>query len=462
VRNRYRAALRTYLRWPLVLIAIVAVILALIASLLLAFERPDRITFAATFPFAFWLACLGVAGAEHLREMLGSPRSRVLPGLYETHLVVAGAMTAIVGFVVPCLMAGLTVGLGECGLALVAVTLAALTVPPMLMQRPFAGALVWIVWLPIWLVELVFPQSEFLAETPVSLLSSLALLAASLVSALALAIHFLEFREETPGSSRRGLLQPLWGPESTISDSRDEERWQWSRLRVPVPHNLRGLGGKSPGAGENLLRRARHWHAASQIGPNMLLQGVLAVVMVLAMAIFLGTRSLGHMASLLCFLAPLIGLAPAFVLGLQPAVRARVAGEFLRPFSRTEHVHAVGLVLVVFLAAAALAIIVVPLAAFWLVASKPVRSQQPLWPLAAGLSAIPLFLGVGLANLRESEAFWAILASWIAYPLFLWLADSCAGKNEGWPLFGLCTLMAAIGFAIMRGAYRSWLDRDVG
>jgi hypothetical protein len=277
-----------------------------------------------------------------------------------------------------------------------------------------------------------------------------------LASVLALALHFLQFREETPGFSRRWLFQPLWGPGSAIGNSRDEARLQWSSFRLPLPHNLRALGGKSPGTGESLLRRARHWHAASQVGSNMLLQGVLIV---LAIALFQGARSLGHMVSVLSFIAPLVGLAPAFVLGLQPAVRARVAGEFLRPFSRTQHVQAVGLAVVGFLVAEALEIILLPLPAFWLLASKPVWSEQPLWPMAAGLSAIPLFLGVGLANLRESEVFWAILASWIVHPLFLWLAAWCEG--EGWLLFGLCALMAAIGFATMRGAYRSWLNRDV-
>ena len=193
----------------------------------------------------------------------------------------------------------------------------------------------------------------------------------------------------------------------------------------------------------------------------MLRQCVLAGVVMLGIAISQGARSLGDIASLLCLAAPLVGLIPAFAISLQPAVRARVASEFLRPFSRTEHVQAVALVLVFFLVAVVLEISVLPLAGFWLVASKPVWSQQPLWPLAAGLSAVPLFLGVGLANLREPEAFWAILGSWIAYPLFLWLAASCEGKAEGLPLFGLCTLMAAIGCGTMRGAYRSWLNRDV-
>ena len=81
---------------------------------------------------------LGIVVAEHLKEVLSPPRSRVTPGLHKTHLLVAGAMTAIVGFVVPCLIAGFTVGFGERGLAVVAVTLAALTVPAMLSQRPFS------------------------------------------------------------------------------------------------------------------------------------------------------------------------------------------------------------------------------------------------------------------------------------------------------------------------------------
>ncbi|HEX4072508.1 MAG TPA: hypothetical protein VHX68_15110, partial [Planctomycetaceae bacterium] len=444
MRNRYREALSTYLRWPLILLAILTATLALIAALLLAIERPRRITFDGVFPFGFWLACLGITAAEHLREMLGSPRSRVTPGLRETHLLVAGAMTAIVGFVAPCLIGGLTVGLGERGLAVAAVTLAALTVPAMLSQRPFSGSLRWLIW-PLYLFVLfVLFRSEGPADIPVSVMASVALFAASIGSLLALAIHFLQLREETPGYSRRGLLRPLWGPGSAISGGRDQKQLQWSTFRVRFPHNLRALGGKSPGTGETLLRRALHWHAASQVGWNMLLQGMFFGAIVPVMGSLLGTRSLtrslGYVSDLICLAAPLVGLYPAFAIALQPAVRARVAGEFLRPFSRSQHVQAVALVLIVFLASEALAIMLFPFAVFWLVASKPVWSQQPLWPMATGLSAIPLFLGVGLANLRESEVFWAILGSWIAYPLFLWLAASCEGKGEGWPLFGLCAL----------------------
>jgi hypothetical protein len=284
---------------------------------------------------------------------------------------------------------------------------------------------------------------------------------------LVLANFFLQFREETPGYSRHRLLEPLWGPRPTVRDGGDAERLQWSRFRVPLPRNLRALGGKSPGAGESLVHRGLHWHAASQVGWNMLLQGIWIGVMALVpvMESFLVerslVRSLGHISGLICLAAPLVGLYPAFAMGLQPAVRARVAGEFLRPFSRNQHVQAVGLLLIVFLTSESLAFMLFPVAALWLVASKADWSQQASWPLAAGLSAIPLFLGVGLANLRESEVFWAILGSWIAYPLFLWLAASCEGKGGGWPLFGLCALMAAIGLATMRGAYRSWLNRDV-
>ena len=299
----------------------------------------------------------------------------------------------------------------------------------------------------------VFYQSEGPAIIPVSFVSSIALLAAAFASLFVLAIHFRQLREETPGLREAGLLRPLWGPGAAIGDSRNQERWHWSRLPVSVPRDFCAAWAASrPVPARILLRRALHWHAASQFGWNMLRQCVLAGVVMLGIAISQGARSLGDIASLLCLAAPLVGLIPAFAISLQPAVRARVASEFLRPFSRTEHVQAVALVLVFFLVAVVLEISVLPLAGFWLVASKPVWSQQPLWPLAAGLSAVPLFLGVGLANLREPEAFWGDPWQLDRVPAVPVLAASCEGKAEGLPLFGLCTLMAAIGCGTMRGA----------
>jgi hypothetical protein len=461
LRNPYRAAMSTYLRWPLILLAILTAISALIAVLLLAIERPRVITFAAAFPFGLWLACLGIVLTEHLKEMLGSPRSHVTPGLREAHLFIAGGIAAVVGFVVPCLMAGLTVGLVECGLAVVSVAFAALTVPAMLSQYARLGMFVGLFLLLFPLPRLLIDQWPLPVNVPVSLPSSIALLVAAVISVFVLANHLLQLREVGLRSSTHGLLRPLWGPGSATFDSRDEEQRQWSRLRVPLPRNLRGLGGKSPGVGEGLLRRALHWHAASQVGWNMLLQGIWFGVTVSIFTVPPTVHSLGNLTSVLYLAAPLVGVVPAFAWALQPGVRARLASEFLRPFSRTQHVQAVGLVLVVFLTAEALEIMLLPLTGLWLVGGKEIWSCQPVWPLVAGLSAIPLFLGVGLANLRESEVFWAILASWIAYPLFLWLVAACEGKGAGWPIFGLCSLMTAIGLTIMRGAYRSWLNRDV-
>ena len=73
VRNPYRPALRTYLRWPLILVAILEAIVALIAGLVLAIEPPPRITFEGIFAFALCLMYLGIVVAEHLKEVLSPP-----------------------------------------------------------------------------------------------------------------------------------------------------------------------------------------------------------------------------------------------------------------------------------------------------------------------------------------------------------------------------------------------------
>jgi hypothetical protein len=457
VRSRYREALRTYWRFPLILQAIAAVITVPVAGMILANEWP-RVGNAVPLVFALpWFASYL---SKHLKEMLGSPRSRVTPDLHRTHLVIAAAITAVLAVVIPLLVSLVACGFRGPHLTIVAIALAAFVIPAFVAQFLPIFTVVPTAWA-VWFLfsgnhELEMSQSAALPR---------ALLGVSAACLVMLAVRLGRFHEEASGYSKRWLLQPLWRNRATINKDRDEVIRYWPQLLIPLPRNLRALGGQSPGVGEKLLRRALHWHAAWRVGWSMVLQGIVFGGMQLVILLSLRPQSTAFfeisLFTIFAGLAPTVWLGSHFAI-LQAPARARLATEFLRPFSRTEHVRAVGLVLAISVVAEALLIVAIPLAGFWLTGANSLWIRQSLWLPAAAASSVPLFFGVGTANLDSEDSFWAMFASLIAYGIFLWLLASYGNEAVGWLLLDLCAVMVAIGVAVMRASYLSWLNRDVG
>ena len=73
---------------------------------------------------------------------------------------------------------------------------------------------------------------------------------------------------------------------------------------------------------------------------------------------------------------------------------------------------------------------------------------------------LPLFLAIGLANLPSFEAnFWAIL--WlVAYCIFLIVCATNVDEIKPYPLGLLSAILLVVGVLSLRGAYRTWLNRD--
>ena len=102
-RNPYREVLRTYCRWRFFWVAVL-----IVPQFGLSLTLHAHVLRIMDFVPAIFIAIpLSSVLASHLRELLGSPRARVTPGLCRAHFVVAGAWIALFAVFVPFVFSSL-------------------------------------------------------------------------------------------------------------------------------------------------------------------------------------------------------------------------------------------------------------------------------------------------------------------------------------------------------------------
>ena len=238
MRNRYRAALRTSWRWNL---ASQAFVLALLTCVVGPAVVRGEVPWAAELIFLF---ICGIRMAEHLKEMLGSERSGVTPGLHRTHLVIAGALTATFGLVLPGAVAWMAGRGDDRALAFVAVTFAAIVIPTCLSKFKFLNVLIWILFASACFLVVANPFELNLHLTKTG---SAVLFAVSLGCVIDLAIRFARMRGETPGDSKRVVGRTLFTARSKGNEVRTAEILFQPLFRFRLSRNLHPWGAKLPG-----------------------------------------------------------------------------------------------------------------------------------------------------------------------------------------------------------------------
>jgi hypothetical protein len=458
-RSPYREVLETYLRRELVAPMLVVGMMDLFLLILGAASENGRDSAGVALMSVAQSGFMGMLLNGHLTEMLGSPRSRVTPGLHRAHLLVAGAIVVVFAVLIPLATSLSILGLESPNLAIVAIACVTCSAPALLDVLPFTQALSWLLF--GWIFFL--GGSGWIANRwPPSTTDSLLLLGFSVICMAVLAVRYSRFHEEMRGYANRKWTKPISGSRETNGDDMFEGSRSWEALRVPVPRNLRSFGGQSPGPGEGLWRRARHWNAVWRVVWTSILIGVLLGGLPLALDFQSpGALSRGVFAISFLFGVPLLGLRrPGSV--FQPLDRILLANEFLRPFSRVQHVRAVGLVLVGSAVGGVLLAAMIPMFGLWFLTGRSAVNAETVWTILAGTAWFPVLFGVGVANLKPEESIAVIALCLSCYVLFALLLGFCGDRLMGIPLGIMCAAIAAFGVALTRAAYRLWLNRDVG
>jgi hypothetical protein len=196
-RNPYREVLRTYRRWRF--FGVVVSIVPTPGLFLALHEHASRI--ADFVPVIFAAMPFSSLLASHLRELLGSPRARVTPGLCRAHFVVAGTWIALLAVFVPFVVSLFLVERGDTRFAIVAMCFATFAVGCFLWQTPGLSLL---------LISLYFliDKSYYLHFTrSLSWFDSVVLFAVSLLFSIGAGIRLARFDAQNTVSLERRLLR---------------------------------------------------------------------------------------------------------------------------------------------------------------------------------------------------------------------------------------------------------------
>jgi hypothetical protein len=417
---------------------------------------------------------MSIAGVllSHLAPLLGSARGRLTPGLLRAHFVVAGAWIATFVLFVPFLLSLYFVETNGQRLTIVAVCFATVALFCFVVQT-FAVVLV--------LIGLAFSiETLGLVQVtrPLSAFESAALFAVAALSLIGAALRIAHSDAEETMSTEGGLPQQagrLTGQliqfarqlarratdaiqqlGAAIPIDQGNDRWPPDTSQMPCVMRLRTLGGTAPGAAEGLWRRARHWDAAWQTNGTATLWGATVGGTLIAIDLC-SQRPDVYPCAIAVGLLPIIALFFT-VFATYGESWPRLAAEFLRPFSREQFVQAVGWAIMTALVRFILLAVVIPALVFWFRGRLSLTGGAFWWTVAV-LAWLPLFLAAALANLPSYEAiFWAILLL-VSYGLFL-VITVAADAIEPYPTGLLCAVLLTIGLLSLRGAYRSWLNRE--
>jgi hypothetical protein len=462
VRNRYRAALRTYRRPAFLGVLIAAggwlVMLGLMIFLSrLLHQVPDapesvqnqirearapqvrevQLTVVSGF-IGFYsfilLSFVGTGLSIHLKAMLGAPTSPLVPGLRQTHLTLAGLMIAgVIGVLALTICCG--PGLGVSPLAVVAYLLAMLAIPAFLAH-----------WRPETLVVMVIVMPGLLMTRhgrdfiwPPSTQVTIVVLAVAIGCLVSVGMRLGRFNEEMPEYRLRiqtgvapGATRVLW-----LAPLGDMRYW-------------RGVGTRTPA---NLLWRARHWHAA---------WGTLWVAPVTGLC-FGATTGFVAMFPWHLSVRELIGspslpyLAVVPVVGVLAQNRPFLMQELLRPQSRSEHVRAVGatLALATFLCWATT--LVGALLICWILKREGPSIEEVWRPAIFSLSCVLTLFGLVTWPYRSAFVYMCYFAMCGVMGSFALVPMPLSGQG-----FAIASsVLALAGVFLTRRSYRRWVNEEV-
>jgi hypothetical protein len=441
-RNPYFEVLRSYVRWRFIAIAIG--VPALTAMQIASSARGVLDVVGLLLPF--WI--LAKPLVSHLQAMFSSPRAHLTPGLYRAHFVVAGLFAGLFVALVPSGLAWAILGADGPHLSIVAEALATFAVACFCCQSP--RGLSTVVFMALWWMFLE-PPGRIVAVS-LSLITSLLLLASSLLALMVVAVRLTSV-SEAAGSDRSAL--ELAG--------RVVARVTFKFWRRPPLDGSRYRRRFAPIDGVNptnagLWRRARHWNAAWGLAHQGVGSGLFIGGLILALRFLLRSVDVDLWALLLIFL-PFAAYLPSVTFG-EPSSRTLLIHEFLRPYNRRQHLQAVGLITVGSVASVLILAIGIPTLGDW-VLGKEVFRRVIWWAAIAYGAWTPIFLGIGTANLDREESLTALIFSLILYGIYVLFV--AAGLHESLNAVAAIAACAAsaMGFVIARAAYRSWLDRDL-
>jgi hypothetical protein len=480
VRNRYVAAFSTYLR-PRWLLVLGVVTVWTLASL----EVGGRVE---VFPMMLVNMGLGCQIVLHLKEMIGSPRARVTPHSHSTHFVVAAAWLVVFAVIIPLAFSLARHGLFGPHLTYITLSLISFAIAGFFMTVPaLPGWLSVLLWIALYeklkISKLDISELVIGIPGPLSVIESLLLVVAATVFLTVTAERLTKFDAEAPSFDDRLLRRA--GRFAAIG-----RYWAWvfaqkcgiavrrfARHRhadqaidvgtatylQSIAHRprsrLRRLGGPNPGPGENLLRRARHWDAAWRFAWKPVTFGVVAGGYLFWSALAASNaRSLAWLWAI-PFVPPGVLVTVASV--SQRQTRGRLAIEYLRPFSRTQLVQSVALVVAGSVTLFVVLAVSIPLVGLW-IHGGPWPNRQIVWFIVGVVAWAPLLLAVGIANIDSFDSTLNVgffLSFYALYVLFLISENDSLG---GWSFALVSALIFTFGLWTLIFACRTWLNNDVG
>jgi hypothetical protein len=466
MRNPYREILRTYVGWRLVavLLLLLLVLPTLLPELL---HRDDSGRISMDIVVAGALLAMPMFSAvpltDHLKAMLGSPRSRLTPGLHRRHLVIAGPIALAVMVVLPLTASLTAVGVKGPHLPLVAAASAAFVVAAFLATwHPNAGSLAAMLF---WIAPMLLRSSTDHVWLP-STANSILLLTVALTCFVLLAFRYARFNEEMYGYTKRSDWERSAIDRGRGMGEAAASRRKWE-ISVPVPRNVRSLWAERPNARQNRWRQVLHWNVAWRTMWEGVFGGAAMSGLVLLLEVSFHADRPGHNVGaqafssadslLLAIFLPVIANFPAgYIFG--STRRSFALNEVLRTYSRAVHFQTVGLGLAASSLLGALSAVGLLIAGRWIIAGDCTPSGDMLRALAVATCSMPLFFALSAGHWSPAQS----LRGLVGIPV-LYLAACALALLPSDPFWaGLSSIgLLAVGWTVLRAAYQSWLDADL-
>jgi hypothetical protein len=449
MRNPYFAAVSSFRIWPLLLVVgfwmMIAVPL-MIGDWGRSSPRSLHEFSHAAVLYGWLLMWLSVGLVHHLKQMLGSPLSRVTPKLQRAHLTVAVVILMLLTCVFPLVIIQLFDS-GKSLIAIVACALALFSVSSLLAFR-----WVWCYFLVAYApaLPMFLRWDSFRIPTSMETAALLALAAACLAL---LYYRLSRFHEEMHEHRHRFPLFHQLAQRSSIPVSAGPGGWSF---HVPLPRNLRAFRGVAGSTQESPIARGLHWNAARRSLWSAAFMGATVSLVTIGFLYPL----YGSLAIEKYFTSPMVfvfGVFPALIV-LGPQARRYLVMELMRPYSRAEYIRGVAFVLVASCLICWAFIFLVPYFGAWVVTREIPGDSEMLAKICLSLCTLPLLFGVST---------WPCKRQIVVFMIMISVTSGFIGINEftrNWmtteAYAALLATLLIVGLAVTWFSYRRWLTVD--